>query len=96
MHEAQSRALSALAACRARHPGAAMVVVSHADIIRSILAPILGLSLDRLYRLTIDPASISTLTLFDEDARIEAINLPLLPAGNGREEGPRPPDPTAA
>ena len=96
MHEAQSRALSALADCRVRHPGATVVIVSHADIIRSMLAPILGFSLDRLYRLTIDPASISTLTLFDDDARIDAINRqptprsPLPPAGEDRGGGPSP------
>ena len=74
MHHAQSRALAALSRCRAAYPDQQIVLVSHADIIRALLAPALGLSLDRLYRLSIDPGTISTLVLFDEDLRIERIN----------------------
>ena len=74
MQGAQSRALTALARCRARFLNQAIVIVSHADIIKAILAPALGLPLDRLYRLTIDPASTSTLVIFDEDVRVDGVN----------------------
>ncbi len=74
MHQAQSRALLALQALRHRHPDQVVVVVSHADIIKALLAPALGLSLDHLYRLTIDPASVSTLVVFDADLRVDAVN----------------------
>ncbi len=74
MHQAQSRALLALASLRRAWPADTVVVVSHADIIKAVLAPALGLSLDHLYRLTIDPASISTLVLFDDDLRVDGVN----------------------
>ena len=74
MPEAQSRALRALAQLHATHPAQTIIIVSHADILKSILAAALGLSLDHLHRLTIDPASVSTLTLFDHDMRVDGIN----------------------
>ena len=74
MHAAQSRALSALMGLHAAHGGRTIAVVSHADIIRAILAPALGLPLDRLYRLTIDPASVSTLVVLEGDMRIDRVN----------------------
>ncbi len=74
MHAAQSRALEGLRRLRSAHPDQTVLVFSHADIIKTLLAPALNLPLDRLYRLTVDPASISTLVVFDEDIRIDAIN----------------------
>lgn len=72
MHAAQSRALSALQGLRGGE--ATVAVVSHADIIKAVLAAVLGVSLDRLDRFTVDPASISTVVLFDGYARVERIN----------------------
>ena len=74
MVEAQARALAGLAGFRDTHPGATIVIVSHADILKAILAAALGLSLDQLHRLTIDPASCSTLSVWDGDVRVEGIN----------------------
>ncbi len=74
MAEAQARALAALAGLRARFADQSIVVVSHADIVKAVLAPALGLPLDRLYRLTVDPSSIATLVLFDQDMRVDAVN----------------------
>ncbi len=74
MHGAQSRALAALHGLVVTYRGQAVVVVSHADIIKALLAPALGLSLDHLHRLRIDPASISTLVVFDTDVRVDRVN----------------------
>jgi len=74
MHHAQSRALAALHAWRASHFGQNIIVVSHSYTIKALLAPALGLPLDRLHRLTIDPASLSTLVTCDDDLRIDRIN----------------------
>jgi len=74
MHAAQSRALLALSRLRAEHGSASIVVVSHADVLKAMLAPALGLSLDHLHRITIDPASVSTLVLFEEDCRVDGLN----------------------
>ena len=74
MHEAQARAMRALGRLRDAHPHGTVVVVSHADVLKAILAPALGLTLDQLHRLTIDPASVSTLVLFDAEIRVDALN----------------------
>lgn len=74
MHAAQSRALEGLLRLRLAFPDQGVLVFSHSDIIKVLLAPGLGLPLDRLYRLTIDPCSISTLVVFHGDVRVDGIN----------------------
>ncbi len=74
MHEAQSRALAALGRLRAAHAGQEVVVVSHADVVKAMLAPALGLPLDLLHRLLISPASCSTLVVFDADVQVASVN----------------------
>ena len=74
MHAAQSRALHALSRLRALHGEAAVVVVSHADILKAVLAAALGLSLDHLQRFSLAPASVSTLLVFDDNAIVETLN----------------------
>ena len=44
-----------------RHHGAAIAVVSHRDVLRSIMAKVLDVPLDRLDAFRIDPASVSSL-----------------------------------
>lgn len=79
MHAAQSRALAALDRLRVSHPGQAVAVVSHADILKSVLAAALGVTLDTLQRFRIDPASISALVLFDDAVEVVALNHSLTP-----------------
>lgn len=76
MHQAQSRALLPLSRLRDAYPGATVVAVSHADVLKEALAAILGLSLDHLLRFVLHPPSCSTVVLFDGGARIDAVNLP--------------------
>jgi probable phosphoglycerate mutase len=79
MQQAQTRATSAILRLRAAFAGQAVTVVSHGDIIKSVIAHVLGVPLDLFRRIEISPASRSVLVLEDEDARIEAVNLPLSP-----------------
>lgn len=75
MAAAQDRALTAIAHAR-RYRQVAMV--SHQDILKSVLAHYLGLSLDHLHRFALDPASHSVVTVFDDGtARVDAVNRPL-------------------
>ncbi len=72
MAAAQDRALQAIA--QARRYGH-VVMVSHQDILKSVLAHYLGMSLDHLHRFALDPASHSTVTIFDDGtARVDTIN----------------------
>ena len=51
-------------------------MVSHADPIKAVLAHFLGTPLDLLRRIEIAPASRSVIVLYDEDAKVLAVNLP--------------------
>jgi len=76
MLAAQSRAVAAILRQRAAHPGSELVVVSHGDVVKAILAHFLGMPLDLFRRLDIAPGSRSVLALHDEDAQVRAVNLP--------------------
>jgi probable phosphomutase (TIGR03848 family) len=64
MQAMQARAVTAVrrhdARVEAEHgPGAVWAVVSHGDIIKSVLADALGMHLDLFQRINVDPASVS-------------------------------------
>ncbi len=59
----QIRAVNAIEALVAAHPREMVVVVSHADLIKMVLAHYLGMHLDEFQRIVIAPASISSLML---------------------------------
>lgn len=63
MRGVQERAVNAIEALVAAHPRDMVAVVSHADLIKMVLAHYLGMHLDVFQRIVISPASISTLML---------------------------------
>lgn len=72
MAAAQDRALQAITQARRYRQ---VVMVSHQDILKSVLAHYLGMSLDHLHRFALDPASHSIVTIFDDGtARVDTIN----------------------
>ncbi|WP_174299778.1 histidine phosphatase family protein [Caulobacter sp. S45] len=73
--EAQMRSVRGLEQLRARHPGQAVAVVTHSDIIKALAAHVLGLNLDLYHRFDVDPASITTLALGDWGAKLIRLNL---------------------
>lgn len=60
---AQARAVDALEALADRHPDEAVVVVSHADVIKAVVAHFVGMPLDTFQRLVVSPASVTALAL---------------------------------
>ncbi len=76
MLAAQARALAATLQLAAAHRGAELVLVSHQDVLKSLLAHFLGMPLDLLGRIDLDPAHRSTVTLFADGVRVGGINLP--------------------
>jgi ribonuclease H / adenosylcobalamin/alpha-ribazole phosphatase len=72
----QARALAGLRRIALSWPNEEVVVVSHADIIKAVLAHVLGMPLDLLHRIEVAPASTSRIALYDEDAVVLGINLP--------------------
>ncbi|MBK8988456.1 MAG: MSMEG_4193 family putative phosphomutase [Chloroflexi bacterium] len=63
LREVQFRAIQALEALSARHEKETIIVVSHADVIKLVLAYYLGVHVDLFQRIVIAPASVSILAL---------------------------------
>ncbi len=63
MRGVQTRAVNGVEALVNTHPRETVAVVTHADIIKMILAHFLGMHLDEFQRIVIAPASISMLSL---------------------------------
>lgn len=63
MRGVQTRAVNAIEALVEAHPRETVVVVSHADLIKMVIAHFLGMHLDEFQRIVIAPASISSLSL---------------------------------
>lgn len=74
MIEVQARAVTALALLAEQHHDAIVAVVSHADVLRAVLAYYLGMSLDHLPRLELAPASVSAIELGEWGARVVLVN----------------------
>ncbi|HZD10947.1 MAG TPA: MSMEG_4193 family putative phosphomutase [Candidatus Binatia bacterium] len=66
LREVQARAITALETLATRHEKSEMVaVVSHADLIKLVLAHYLGVHIDLFQRIVISPASVSVLALME-------------------------------
>ncbi len=74
MAEAQSRAMAEVERAREEHPGRGVVLVSHGDVIKAILAGVLGLPLDAHARFEVSPASISVLAVWRGGGRVLRMN----------------------
>lgn len=78
MLEALTRALRTLARLRLAYPSGAVVLVSHQDILKALLAHSLGMPLDLMHRLDLAPASRSVLQVFDDGGmQVKSVNLSL-------------------
>lgn len=74
MRGVQVRAVNAVEELTVAHPRDMVVVVSHADLIKMILAHYLGMHLDNFQRLVVSPASISGLSLGHSRPFVTTIN----------------------
>lgn len=63
LREVQNRAITALESLSQQHEKETIVVVSHADVIKMVLAHYLGVHLDLFQRIVISPASVSVIDL---------------------------------
>jgi broad specificity phosphatase PhoE len=71
------RAMAGLERLRDLHPRQRVLVLSHGDVIKAALACCLGMSLDKLERFDIAPASMSVLAAGGEGWKVRAINQAL-------------------
>ena len=70
----QDRAMNAMQALRLRFPRGPIAIVSHSEVIRSIVLRCLDLPADHYTRLRIDPASVSCLDMDDGFVRLDSLN----------------------
>ncbi len=75
MAAAHARALGAIARARAAVPDGEAVLVGHSDVLKAVLAGVLGMPLDLLHRIELAPASRSVVVLWDDGARVDGVNL---------------------
>lgn len=73
--EVQTRMVSALGALREKHAGETLALFSHADAIKAALMHYLPMPTDNINRLTIDPASVTVVTLHEWGPVILGVNL---------------------
>jgi probable phosphoglycerate mutase len=72
--EMQSRAMKSVHQCVSAKVKGTAVIVSHGDVIKSIVASALGMHLDEFQRIIIDPASISILDFSTTKPRTLLLN----------------------
>ena len=72
--EVQGRAVDATLDIAARHARGTVVVVSHADVIRLLVAHVAGMHADHLQRLSIDTASITAVSISNGFPRLLTVN----------------------
>jgi probable phosphomutase (TIGR03848 family) len=89
--EVQARAVAEVNRIELDHRKGIVVVVSHADPIRLVIAQVAGAHVDHLHRLVVDPGSISVVALGDGAPRLLKVNdtgdLAVLRAGRGKVGG---------
>jgi probable phosphomutase (TIGR03848 family) len=72
--EVQARAVAEAERIALAHPNDVVAIVTHADVVRLLLAHYAGMHLDELQRLVVDPASVSGLAIADGSARLVKVN----------------------
>jgi probable phosphomutase (TIGR03848 family) len=72
--EVQARAVAQVNRIAQDHRKGIVVVVSHADPIRLVIAQVAGAHVDHLHRLVVDPGSISVVALGDGMPRLLKVN----------------------
>lgn len=76
LRDVQARAVAALETLATQHDKSDLIaVVSHADLIKMVLAHYLGVHIDLFQRIVVSPASVSVLTLMENGmVRVSRIN----------------------
>lgn len=74
LRETQNRAIDALDRIRVDHPKGAVCCVTHADVIRLVVAHYLGVHIDLFQRIVVDPASITVVGVSDHGPRVFNVN----------------------
>lgn len=74
MARVQARAVAVTMQLADAHQHQTIVVVSHADVIRSIILHVLGMPLDAILRIEVEPASVTRIALHEGSGRLASLN----------------------
>lgn len=83
----QGRLQETVAALCGRHPGGAVVAVSHADCIKAVVALALGVPLDLFQRIVIAPCSTTVIAYGAEGPAVLSVSSYGPPAGLRQQKG---------
>jgi probable phosphoglycerate mutase len=72
--EMQARSVDAIHDLVSRHPGETIVAVSHADVIKAIVAAAMGTPLDLFQRIVVSPSSISAVLYTTDGPTVLNVN----------------------
>lgn len=75
IYDVQARGLAAVNAAVGRAEGGSVLVVSHGDIIRTVLCHFAGMALGEFRRLRVDNASLSAVGVREGTAEVKFLNL---------------------
>jgi broad specificity phosphatase PhoE len=81
LEEVQQRAVASTDELNRWNPGGSFLIVSHADVIRSVLAHYIGIDLKSIRKFRIPHASLSLISLDSAETAIHFINL--IPSSSG-------------
>ncbi len=95
MRAVQVRAVDEIERMIRRHPGQTVVAVSHADLIKMVLAHFLGMHLDNFQRIVVSPASVSVLMVGHSRPYVACLNDTAHVQQMERERKAAQPDATA-
>lgn len=71
-----ARAIDAISLLRASYHSLLVVAVTHAGVVRAVLADALGMPADRVFRLAVDTASITRVEWQQDLPIVRSVNLP--------------------
>jgi probable phosphoglycerate mutase len=74
MIEVQARVVSCMESLAKQHRGGALVLVSHADVIKATVCHYLGLPVEGCFRFDIAPASVTTIVTGDWGGKVLGLN----------------------
>ncbi len=74
MEHVRARVCACMRELCTTHPGQGVVLVSHADVIKSAVCHVLGLPVDGGFRFDVEPASISVVAMGDWGAKLIRLN----------------------
>ena len=72
--EVQARAVAELGRIAVAHPSGTVAVVTHADVVRLLIAHHAGMHPDHLQRLVVDPASVTVVSVSEGSTRLLKVN----------------------